>query len=593
MGIIPLDSNRFKLRLAPNTQYYFKVRGIAGGVSGSWSSIVPYLSLPAQPRGLKILSRTGDSVTLGWESLAGSQNARFYILQWGTDKDGSNQGTVNITNTSYTFENLKSNTDYRVRIKTVNQTGQSVWSETLTFSTMPLVIEDLQVFEIKHTSALVRWSQLKNVLSYEIAYGPELSGEIQRSAAVSGSPAKLTDLFPNSRYFVKVRPLFANQTWGAWSNLLAFNSFPQPPKMKSPRLVEISGTQVQIQWNEIPDINTYDISINPNDLPDEGRIESSQKTSFTVSKLERNSVYFLMLRAVNLGGPGPWSNRIRVVTLPEQAPTGLTVSNITPHEALITWEELPGSAKASYEFRYSSDGQKWFTTTNVPSRSFNASELEPDSEYRCQVRACNETGCSPWSEIKKFTTPEAPPEKAPEGLRVKETSDVTLTLEWQALRGRNLVYLLSRGTDMDASSQGVLELRQLEYTLVGLVPDKSYYFKIKAKNTTGEGPWSDILLVTTRPAAPISAPANVTVGQVSPTTATVSWDSMAGVLLYEIALQKPREPENTVRPSTTVKNEYIFGGLEPGTTYQVKVRGVNRGGPGPWSPVRQWATSKN
>jgi titin len=136
----------------------------------------------------------------------------------------------------------------------------------------------------------------------------------------------------------------------------------------------------------------------------------------------------------------------------------------------------------------------------------------------------------------------------------------------------------------------VEKLEQTEFVLKGLIPDTNYFFKVKAYNPSGEGPWSDVLLVTTRPTPPLSAPSGVAVSQVTPSGFRLNWETAADAQGYEVSLGTDWRGRNGTVKSLAA-NQFPADGLKANTTYYVKVRKVNRGGSGPWTQAKEITTA--
>jgi hypothetical protein len=117
------------------------------------------------------------------------------------------------------------------------------------------------------------------------------------------------------------------------------------------------------------------------------------------------------------------------------------------------------------------------------------------------------------------------------------------------------------------------------------MPEKSYFAKVKAFNTTGDGPWSETILISTRPSPPISAPESVDLMDILPTTFTMVWKPAQDAFAYEVGISTDPRVETTEIKSVSAFS-YTFTSLQPKTKYYVRVRKVNRGGSGPWCQVK-------
>jgi predicted phage tail protein len=590
MGIVPVYETRFSVQLAPNTIYYFKVRAVAKGNSGPWSEIQQYLTLPAAPRGLAVAAQNATSAEINWKSLQGGNFARYYHLSWGTDAQAGNLGNTVTTSGDYVLEGLKPDQRYFVRVRTANATGESAWSEPISFSTLPAGLTQLKVLEIHHTSAKIDWSPVPGAQSYEISISTNEDNDKAALSELSQPPAEIKDLKTDQNYYLRIRPLFLGKRFGPWSNLITFATFPVPTVPAGLTVTDIGGTYARVTWTPVEAISTYEVLLSTDEMAEKGRSSIVNRSETQVAGLNENSAYYIKVRAVNLGGPGSWSNPVAIITLPDLSPRNLSVSNLAPTEALLRWESIPGSAAVSYEVRFAREKHVWRTVPNYPGQTFGLEKLDANASYRVQIRAKNQTGYGPWCAEINFRTPPLPPQSAPDDLHAESTTDIAAHVVWKDMAEID-GYLFSRGTDTDGNNQGAEKVDRTEYQLTGLNPETNYFVKVKAYNQTGEGPWSEVVMVPTRPSPPVSAPVGVAVGNVTRLSFTLSWEAADDALSYEVALGSDQRRENAA-PISANGTSFTFTDLKPQTTYYTWVRKVNRGGGGPWSQAKTVTTLK-
>ncbi len=591
MGIIPTEEKTLTFKLSPNSRYFFKVRSITKGMPGPWSDIQSLLTLPAKPRGLNVSAQTADQAVISWQSLPGSRISRFYHINWGTDSQGTSLGLTVTANASYTLSRLKPNQRYYVRIRTVNRSGSSPWCKVLSFSTLPAGLSGVKISKLKQNWAEVKWAILPTAQAYEISYGSDIEARTHRLDEFSRPPVQIQDLIPDVTYYLKVRPLMQNRQPGAWSNIINFTTFSIPPKLETISLAKIGGTYVHLTWTPAEEINTYEVLLSAAETLDQNRPQVCNHPDINLMSLKKNSNYSVKVRAVNLGGPGSWSLPLSFTTRPEIAPSHLKLSNVSPHEAMLTWEGISGTAHTTYQIRVGPAKKSWRVISNYAAQTLNLSRLQPETNYRVQVRAQNNTGLGPWSSGVTFQTPPALPDRAPQNLAVKNITDISASLHWQALK-KVEGYHLNIGTNTDASNLGQKILNLTSYDLKSLIPNTTYFVKVRAYNVTGEGPWSDILLVTSRPTPPLTAPTKIKISEVTMNFITLTWKASTEAISYEVSMGTDAQGTNWGLPQASNSPPYIFSNCKPATRYSVKVRSINRGGAGPWSRIIKVTTPK-
>jgi len=245
-----------------------------------------------------------------------------------------------------------------------------------------------------------------------------------------------------------------------------------------------------------------------------------------------------------------------------------------------------------------------FTTVYHSSETHcTVADLNPNCEYLFRMRAFNSVGASPWSGcISAFTAAASP--SAPQHLYCPQALETKLKLSWKspvfdygaAVTGYQLeVAPASRGfggqrANDKASWRSVFKGSSLERLVEDLQPGLQYYARVRAQNSCGWGPWSDILASATQAAVPGAPEAPVASGRTG-RSVRLSWSPPAennGSSVTEYELQMAPEAESQLQwftlvngPDTTRK----VCDLSPGSKYNFKVRASNAVGAGPWSPL--------
>ena len=276
----------------------------------------------------------------------------------------------------------------------------------------------------------------------------------------------------------------------------------------------------------------------------------------------------------------------------------------------VTWKTPadPGaSAITGYDVHYirsdasdKSDGEWTSATTGASARQYSASGLDGEVEYDVRVRAVNAKGDGEWSTTAKVPTGSA---DAPTITSVTSVGQ-TLVTDWTAPANSSLGTVTSYDlrhkftnfggwTTVDSiwtSATG----GPLEYTLVPtafLGYGRSHYVQLRAVVGTTEHPWSASRMVITVPNAPTitDITADPSGGQIN-----VQWSRAVSASYFPVTSHDLRYIETgedeAVDANWTVKTDvpsgregYTIEGLTNWVQYDVQVRGLNAGGPGPWS----------
>ena len=189
---------------------------------------------------------------------------------------------------------------------------------------------------------------------------------------------------------------------------------------------------------------------------------------------------------------------------PCDAPTALTVNNITQTSADFTWN---GTA-TSYEVRLNENAAETVTTT---SKSFT--DLTANTTYTAYVRAVCENDNSEWVST-TFTTLEAEPVIVPPTVATLAATSVThnsatlngtITVGSETISAQGFMYKATAATDWTSvSASGTT----LVATVTTLAAETEYQFKAFA--TTASGTVEGAVMTFTTTATPVIVPPTVT-----------------------------------------------------------------------------------
>uniref|UniRef100_A0A452TVH5 Fibronectin type III domain containing 3B n=1 Tax=Ursus maritimus TaxID=29073 RepID=A0A452TVH5_URSMA len=233
---------------------------------------------------------------------------------------------------------------------------------------------------------------------------------------------------------------------------------------------------------------------------------------------------------------------------------------------------------------------------DVASEVYHGPELEctvgnllPGTMYRFRVRALNDGGYGPYSDVSEITTAAGPPGqcKAP---CISFTPDGCVLVSWESPESSGAdisEYRLEWGED-EESLELIYHGTDTGFEIRGLLPAAQYCCRLQAVNQAGAGPYSELVLCQT----PASAPDPVSTLCVleeetlnaypdSPFVCLVlNWEEPCNngseILAYNIDLG---DASITVGNTTT----HIIKDLLPETTYRIRIQAINEIGAGPFS----------
>lgn len=294
----------------------------------------------------------------------------------------------------------------------------------------------------------------------------------------------------------------ANQNFPGFS-LAGFFSYVEGPS--DPRNVSAAAAgagQATISWSPPADdggsgILGYTIAYTQDpSFATVAYFDAGNVPSTTISFLEAGKVYYFRVAGTNdvtehFSTKGFYSGTVSalIATVPN-APTNLSASSgIT--EAYLSWvapSNNGGQPISNYVVEYSTNASfaSSFTAT-VPNTSTTIGGLTNGATYYFRVRATNSVGTGANSPTASAYIANAP--AAPSGVSL-DLGDQGAHITWAAPSDGGapiLDYAVNYGTDPAFGSFSTVTTSALVASFAYLAPNTLYYFRVRARNTVGQG----------------------------------------------------------------------------------------------------------
>ena len=307
----------------------------------------------------------------------------------------------------------------------------------------------------------------------------------------------------------------------------------------------------------------------------------------------------------------------------EGAPEKVVLRTATATSTTITisWEP-PGSGMTrlvDYQLEYEAAGQGEFKN-NIPPEQVNVqswtiTDLKPATSYRIRLKAQNRVqGAGEWSEWQEVTTMVAatsPPVEetvagAPEKVVLRTSSakstTTTISIYWDVpgsgksrLVDYQVRYGLAAGGDSGllTNNVDVTAASPVSHVIEGLTAGTAYFYRVRAQNLEGYGPWSNDHTISTM-ATPGAPPAGPGISKMAEPMVEagdmmlmVSWAEPASeksITHYLVDYKTASAAQWMAKPMNVTAMEYTIDGLINSTVYLVRVRAVDSAGAmGEWS----------
>ena len=260
------------------------------------------------------------------------------------------------------------------------------------------------------------------------------------------------------------------------------------------------------------------------------------------------------------------------------------------YDAIVaSWEAPSGAPVDNYVLHWRTGALGSGQTVEVAGTSHVITGLDPGKTYWVKVEAVNSAGTSGWSTTQSAVAamPPSPPD-APSNLKLS-ASYATIDASWTAPTSIYAAsYVLHWRTGALGSGQTV-EVTGTSHVITGLDPGQDYWVRVASVNSAGTSGWSTTQQVTTAvPTSPPGVPRDLSVLEKTFSSVRMSWTAPSGDIpatKYQVQWKKPDAAEWSAAVDVTTGTSHTITGLDPGQTYQVRVKAANAAGSGSWSAV--------
>ena len=236
----------------------------------------------------------------------------------------------------------------------------------------------------------------------------------------------------------------------------------------------------------------------------------SSTHSHTVTGLTKDTTYTFAIRAVN--GAGSTESDSRSVTIIGQPtkPDSFT-AEAGDEQVWLGWRSPADFTISGYEYRQKEGTGAFGVWQKIPgSRSGTTfhivAGLSNDTSYTFQVRAANAAGESDASREQPATPVAASPAPGvPEGFAARQTGDGQVELTWEASSNPlNVTSYQLRQNNGSWTTISESDSRTVSHSVTGLTQGVTYTFRVRAKNSAGNGASSgaESVIIVAEPAAP-------------------------------------------------------------------------------------------
>ncbi|REC62601.1 hypothetical protein DRF65_09135 [Chryseobacterium pennae] len=496
INTIPAPGNVYTIptnTLIEQTEYEVQVATICGGVTGAWSALMPFTTLPLQYCPVTgsgdndhISNVTVTSSNLGVPVMSNTTVQNYYTSYTTPATlitlDANSSGNKIAVGKGWTGS---SGNDAVVAWIDYNRNGQFETSERILNSPASTTTPVTDLFTVPNvpTAYTGQYTTTMRVM---------LKNGSVPTACANAANGEVED------YAVRIRP--------------CSNAMPNPPVFGTP-----AHTSIVVNLSGALNTTTYLVKYRVKGTSTWTQIYASTvlgNVPLTITGLNPATIYEIEVSTMCGGTVGPATPIQTFSTRCDPTPPTVTVSNITPTSALITWN--PIVPNAIYKMRWRKVGTPNWPNAEInlpaaPTNTYVLNNLDSFVTYEVQIanQCAGETNWNDFSNSQVFTTTRIC-EIPPPGLTITQLLPTTAEVAWDAYPGATYILRYRKvgipsWTEITtpvnkAVLDGLVEMTKYEMQVVNICSGKPgnytppYYFttptviycKMKSENSAAE-----------------------------------------------------------------------------------------------------------
>ena len=349
---------------------------------------------------------------------------------------------------------------------------------------------------ITSTSATFTWDAISNATSYEYCIATSTAACTTWTSTGTSTTATNADLVHNTTYYWQVR---ANNPAGTtYADSMSFGQFTvviAPAAFNKTNPANNATNQpatVTLTWASSTRATSYEYCVATSTAACTTWTSTGTSTTATKTDLEHNTTYYWQVRANNPAGTTYADSmsfgQFTVVFAPAAFNKTSPADNATNQPATVTFTWAASTSASSYEYCIATSTAACTTWTSTgTSTTATHTGLVHNTTYYWQVRAINAAGTTYADSMSfgQFTVVLAPAafnKTSPANNATNQPATVTLT--WAAsTRAASYEYCiaLTQAACTNWKSTGT----KTTVAVSGLAKAKSYFWQVRAKNTSG------------------------------------------------------------------------------------------------------------
>ena len=269
------------------------------------------------------------------------------------------------------------------------------------------------------------------------------------------------------------------------------------------------------------------------------------------------------------------------------APSNLAATIISPVTINLNWTDA-SSDETGFKIERKNGAGSFVQIATVAANVTTYSDIGVSSatQYTYRVRAVSSVGNSAYSNESTATTPIIPATST--NLAAAAISFGEIDLTWTDNANNETAYKIERKMAGGTYSQiGSIAANSVAFADTTVLPNTTYYYRVRASTAAADSAYSNVALAGTPDIAPQTAPVvTAPAGAIASRKPQIQWTSATSATAYEIWIDDLTTATSPVLDKVVSDTPYTLAtseALTDGHDYQIRVRGSNSSGNGPWS----------
>ena len=491
------DTNSFTFSgLDGETKYYVWVRSVSGEDKSEWAGTnFTTLISCAKPTALAASNITSSGATLTWTAGAAGQDN--WEVEYSTASDFIVSQTISASpEATATLSSLTAGTTYYVRVRTNCGGGNySKWTDAISFTTLQMatVADDGYTDDFETAN---NWLLINGTQTNGWAWGEATKKDGEKSIYISNDGGT-TNAYTNTETYVYATKLFSF-AGGAYTfaydwKCVGESKYDYLRVALVPSTVTLTaGTNAGFSSNNT-NLPSGWISLDESSKLSASSEWTHKNVELNVEPGQYNVVFVWVNDGSSSNGVPAAVDNFSVSVLSCPTPTGLAVSDITAHEATLTWAETNNTWEVYHSTSNEAPDANVTVTGTTETNSYTFIGLKSNTAYYVWVRSVSGDNRSEWVGTNLTTAYWG---TAPTAFVVTSLKDNSATLAWTDDTAGQTEWQVSYSTT-SGTYDNIVNVSEKSYIISGLEAGTTYYAYVRAySNDEDMSPWSEVCSFT-------------------------------------------------------------------------------------------------